>query len=85
MFITVAQELQEKTLAYWNLSKVFNSQIEANVETGEAIEVCSTIMEMTNFTRPLSFYTDRLLQEIIRGEGIEPRKDSEVLFFRKRV
>ena len=85
MLNTVAQELQEKTLAYWNLSRTFNDQNQANIETGEAIEVCSTILEMTNFTRPLSFATDRLLIDIIRGEESTYRQDSEVLPFRNRV
>ena len=74
MFITTAQELQEKTLAYWHLSKVWNGKEETLVETGNAIEVCSTILDMTNFVRPLFHRTDILLQEIIRGEPSQPKE-----------
>lgn len=85
MFITAAQELEEKTRAFWNLSSVWNGKQNHQVETGEAIEVCSTILNMTNFTRPLSFVTDRLLSDIIRGEENPTRFETEVLPFRNRV
>lgn len=82
MFITTAQELEEKTLAYWNVAQVWNGRKPEEVQTGEAIEVCSTILEMTNFVRPLFHHTDKLLQDIIVGDTTQQVNPCEVVALR---
>lgn len=83
--LTAVQELEQKTLAFWNLSQVWNQIHEVDVATGEAICVCTDILQMTNFTRPLSYAADRLLQEIIRGEGEKPHDHPKIVPLRQKA
>ena len=78
--LSIAEELKQKTLAYWKLSQIWNGKREVELPTGEAIELCSHMIETTNITRPLSYRAEILLQEIIIGQGSKA-PDSKVLEF----
>jgi intein-encoded DNA endonuclease-like protein len=78
--MSIAEELHQKTMAYWKLSQIWNGKREVELATGDAIELCSHMIETTNITRPLSFRAEILLQEIVLGEGSKA-PDSKVLEF----
>lgn len=68
-FMNTVEELELKTSAFWKLSSIWNGRIPTEIATGEAIEMCAQLNNMTNYARPLSHCVDGLLQEIIKGEG----------------
>lgn len=63
------EELEQKTLAYWKLSQIWNGRRQVEVTTGDAMEMCSTILARTSIYRPVFHSVDGLLQEIIKGGG----------------
>lgn len=67
--MTPAEELTFKTKAFWKLSWIWNGKAEPHVTTGEAIELCTMILQQTSNHRPLSYSAEALLEEIIKGEG----------------
>lgn len=77
---TVAQDVEEKTQAYWRVSQVWNRSTEI-MPTGEAIVICKDNMLYTNPERPVMRHTERLLAEIVKGEGAVPPDDSILLNF----
>ncbi len=69
MPMSIVEELNQKTLAYWKLSSIWNRRIQVDVETGTALEICSEVLETTNYHRPIAKRFDSLLDELIKGEG----------------
>lgn len=61
--------LEDKTLVFWKLSQVWNGRRAVEVQTGDAIEICSGLQNMLNPYRPLHRGVRCLLGEIIEGEG----------------
>ena len=82
---TIAQELLQKTQAYWNLSSVWNNRIKADVPTGEAIELCSTIIQQTNLNRPLSYRIEGLLDAIVLGEETTTKQEAKIVILKARA
>lgn len=80
--MSIAEELKQKTLAYWKLSQIWNGKREVNIGVEDALKICGTIMIMTSNTRPLSFYTDALREELIQGQG-KKKPVSEVIPFKR--
>lgn len=82
---TVAEELTTKTQEYWNLSSMWNNRILATTSTGDAIELCSTLIQQTNLNRPLSYRVEGLLDEIILGESIKQNQESQIVPFKSKA
>lgn len=82
---TIADELLQKTQAYWNLSSVWNKQITTEVPTGEAIELCSTIIQNTNLNRPLSYLVEHLLDAIVLGEETPTNTSATIVVLKARA
>lgn len=78
---STATELSQKTLAYWKLSRVWNGRDSREVTTGEAIEICTTAMQITSNTRSIYRRFDAVMWEIVQGEGKGPHLLSEVVKF----
>lgn len=78
---SLANELMEKTQAYWLISAAWNGKSKQKIQTGEAIQACSDIISRTTYVRPLSWRVDTLLQEIIKGESNPIKQEpAEVIF-----
>jgi len=84
MQMTQAQDLELKTKTYWLLSHIWNGRHQADVSTGEAIELCTIVLNWTSYFRPLSHCVDSLLQEIIKGEGNARAQVTKIIPFAKR-
>jgi hypothetical protein len=82
---STADELMQKTRAYWFLSSVWNGRIDKIVQTGEAIDACSTMMMRTNCERPLSRSLFTLQGELIEGEGRVIKHQSKIIPFKERA
>ena len=67
--LTIAEELKQKTLAYWKLSSIWNGRRNVNLATEDAMRICNKICEMTSPDRPLHYQTFYLKTEIIEGSG----------------
>lgn len=78
---SIAEELKQKTLAYWKLSRVWNGRDSREILTGEAIEICISAMQMTSNTRKIYWRFNSVMGEIVLGEGKGPHPHSEVVEF----
>lgn len=78
---TVAQDIEEKTLNFWRVSRAWNNQSQVEMITGEAIVYCTDNLKYTNPERPVARYTTKLLQELIRGEGSPPPSATSLILF----
>lgn len=78
---SVAQDLEEKTKAFWRVSSVWNSRSSEEILTGEAIVICTDNLKYSNIHRPIVRFTNKLLGELIQGEGSPaPEKTSLITF-----
>lgn len=82
---TVAEELADKTRAYWLLSSVWNGRLTSSVSTGKALEACVTILNKTNYERPLSNRVLDLRDELIEGSGRTTQSEAKILQFSARA
>lgn len=78
---SIAKELQAKTLAYWKLSRVWNGRDSREVTAGDAIEICTTAMQMTSNLRMIYWRFSSVMWEIVQGEGKGPHPQNEVVEF----
>lgn len=76
--------LSSKTLIFWKLSQIWNGKRAVEVETGDAIEICTELKGMIGPQRPLLHSVGNLLQEIIDGEG-KKSDETKVLPFEKPI
>lgn len=74
---SLAQELEEKTQAYWNTSKVFFAGVGVPMTMSEAIEQCNRTAEVLGPHRPLKYRVWLLQDKLIQGRG-KRRKTSSV-------
>lgn len=81
MWKTVAQDIEEKTLNFWRVSRAWNNRSPVEMITGEAIVYCTDNLKYTNPERPIARYTTKLLQELIQGEGSPPPEVSALISF----
>ena len=79
--LSTVQELEEKTQAFWMMSLAWNGKSLNEIPTGEAIIDCTDIIDSTNPVRPIFHAADRLMQEIIQGEGSAPPSESKLIPF----
>lgn len=77
---TIAQELETKTQAYWKISQAFNRGA-TDILIGEAITDCVDIIQTTNYTRPASYLTSKLLDELIEGQSLSKPQETQLLKF----
>lgn len=77
---SVAQELEQKTQAYWGLCRVWNGIDSKFITVGVAIEKCSTIMQNTNGARPI-WYRAKQLQDMLVQDKVVKHPDSELIEF----
>lgn len=80
-----ASELQAKTLAYWKLSRVWNGRDSREITTGDAIEICTSAMQITSNTRRVYWRFGAVMWEIVQGEGKGPHPQNEVVKFPIKV
>lgn len=78
MWNTVAQDLEEKTRNYWKVSLAWNNRSPVEMITGEAIVYCVNNLKYTNIERPVAKLTNKLLHELIQGEG-SPKPEQSFL------
>lgn len=65
MLISMADELAQKTLTYWQVSQCWNGRSTREIETGTAIHLMGDTAYNVNPARPLVRRSLNLLQEII--------------------
>lgn len=80
--LTIADELKQKTLAYWKLSQIWNGKRDVELPTEDAMRICHLILSDTSCTRPIYRSMDRVLNEIIEGTG--KKVDSQIIPFKKK-
>ncbi len=78
---TVAQDVEEKTQAYWRISLAWNNRAIEPIATGEAIVVCKDNLIYTNPERPIYHRSEGILREIVRGHPSPNPEESSVIQF----
>ena len=66
---TVAQELEEKTRAFWNTSKVFYTGVGKQLSMAEAIDYCNNAIEILGPQRLLKYRLFAFQDRLIHGRG----------------
>lgn len=74
-----AEELADKTRAYWILSSVWNNKMKNSIPMGVALNSCTTILNMTNCERPLARRVWELQEEFIEGSSKSPSQETKIL------
>jgi hypothetical protein len=67
--LTLAQELRHRTLVYWRLSSSFNGRNEEKIPFIMASNMCNVTYMSFDHKRPLVQASERLLNNIVRGES----------------
>ena len=80
--LSTAEELKQKTLAYWKLSQIWNGKREVELPTEDAMKICAKIIDQTSATRPLYHCMNKVLEEIIAGTG--KKVESKILEFKRK-
>jgi hypothetical protein len=65
--------LEEMTLQYWNVSKVFNGQSKKKMSVGQAIQTSRQCLSNLNPARPLWSVFAKLQNAIIYQEETSPK------------
>lgn len=68
--------LEQKTLAYWNISKSYNGHLDKNITTSRAIKVLNNTLFVLGPNRILRLRINCLLDEIITQDT--PRLEATI-------
>jgi len=79
MWLTVAQDLEDKTRRFWRVSSIWNGQLEVEMPACDAIEHCNTNLKYTNPGRAIARATETLLSELIKGSGSPKPETTRVI------
>lgn len=77
--LTQAQELEQKTRAYWRISLAFNNQSPELISAIRSIGQCSYIVYNTHAQRPIAKCAQKLRAELIVGESIITTHEAKIL------
>ena len=81
MWSTIAQDLEQKTRAYWKVSQAWNGVSPTEMPFERANKLCNKALLYTNPSRPVAKLTERLLQELIQNEASPLPEASQLLPF----
>lgn len=82
---STVEELEEKTRAYWILSSVWNNRLQDNIPMGDALNVCTSLINRTNYIRPLAYRVWELQEEFIEGTGRAATNVAKILPMKQGV
>jgi hypothetical protein len=76
--LSAAQELEQKTQRYWQISRVWNNIDNDIIEMGDAIKDMNGLMYTMNPARPITRFAKQLRAELIRGSGRDPVSETRI-------
>lgn len=77
---STAGELEQKTQNYWRVSSIWNNQLKAKLNVGDAITEVRETMGM-NPSRPISHCARKLMAELIEGQSLANPGETKLLNF----
>lgn len=79
MWLTVAQDLEDKTRRFWRVSSIWNGKIDVEMPACDAIEHCNSNLLHTNPGRQIARSTEVLLSELIKGSGSPRPSETKII------
>lgn len=78
---TKIQDISNKTMRYWQVSRAWNNRSGLEITTGDAIYFCRDNIDNTPPKAAVHIYSRKLLDELVQGTGSPPPEESHLIEF----